>query len=287
MKKAGGGLITFIHDRHRDNTYTLEDLSAFNQNYEALWVKINMPHCKDIVICNIYRPPNGKLDKTIKYLENCLSSINSNKTDIFLIGDFNVDYSNRRTVEYRGLFFFIKSNQFMQLINESTRITKKSRTTLDLIITNCKYIHRVGALDTFLSDHRPTYITKKKQRDTRHKVTFKGRLYRNFNEEEFKYILANKNWEELLDKSSTDRAWQMLLHEIKVEVDRICPYKTFTVRAQKPEWLNNNLIEQIKDRDYFYRKAKRSQNDDDWNITRHLRNTVNFNIRQAKADFIK
>ena len=50
--------------------------------------------------------------------------------------------------------------------------------------------------------------------------------------------------------------------------------------------MDNNLIEQMKDRDYFYRKAKQTQNIDDWNIAKHLRNTTNFNIRQAKADFI-
>ena len=246
-----------------------------------------MPHCKDIVICNIYRPPYGKLDKTVKYLENCLSSINSSKTDIFLTGDFNVDYSNKKTADYRGISFFVKSNQLLQLINESTRITKKTRTTLDLIITNCKYVHKAGSLDTFLSDHKPVYVTKKKQRDIRHKETFVGRSYRHFNEKEFKDALSGKNWNDILNKTSAERAWQSLMHEIEAETDRICPYKKFTVRAQKPEWLNNNLIEQMKDRDYFYRKAKKSQNEDDWNIAKYLRNTVNFNIRQAKADFIK
>ena len=119
-----------------------------------------MPHCKDI-ICNIYRPPNGKLDKTIKYLEHCLASINCNKTDIFLMGDLNVDYSSKKTTDYKSLSFFIKSNQFLQLINEHTRITKKTKTTLDLIITNCKYTHKAGSLDTFISDHRPTHVTKR------------------------------------------------------------------------------------------------------------------------------
>ena len=42
----------------------------------------------------------------------------------------------------------------------------------------------------------------------------------------------------------------------------------------------------MKDRDYFYRKAKNSQKYDDWNIAKHLRNQVNLNIRKAKADFI-
>ena len=46
------------------------------------------------------------------------------------------------------------------------------------------------------------------------------------------------------------------------------------------------LIEQIKDRDYFYKKAKRDGNVASWNIAKHLRNATNTNIRQAKREFI-
>ena len=50
--------------------------------------------------------------------------------------------------------------------------------------------------------------------------------------------------------------------------------------------MSDELIEQIKDRDYFYRKAKRTGDDDDWNIAKFLRNVTNSNIRSAKKDFI-
>ena len=43
----------------------------------------------------------------------------------------------------------------------------------------------------------------------------------------------------------------------------------------------------MKDRDYFYWKAKQTNSEDDWNIAKFHRNQVNFNIRKAKADFIK
>ena len=286
-KKAGGGLITYVHNKFRDKVQSLNELSESNQNYEALWVKLNMPSCRDVVVCNFYRTPNGKMDKVIPYLENCLSSINLNKTDLFIVGDFNVDFSNKKTNEYKKISFFIKSNQLCQLINESTRITDKTKTTIDLIITNCEFISRSGPLDTFLSDHRPTYVIKKKHRDARPKEIFYGRSYKNFNEEDFRNILGRKDWVNILDTSTPEKAWQSLFGCIKEEVDRFCPYKKFTVRAHKPEWLDNNLIEQIKDRDYFYKKAKRTQEEDDWNVAKHLRNTVNYNIRQAKAVFIQ
>ena len=113
-----------------------------------------------------------------------------------------------------------------------------------------------------------------------------GRSYRNFDEEKFRQILANKDWENIIDYSSVDSAWESLFKEIIWELDFLCPFKKFKVRSHKPSWMDVQLLEQMKDRDYFYKKAKRTQNTDDWNIAKHLRNTVNANIRQAKANFI-
>ena len=47
------------------------------------------------------------------------------------------------------------------------------------------------------------------------------------------------------------------------------------------------MIEQGKDRDYFYKKAERIKDEDDWNIAKHLRNLTYRNFRQAKAEYIK
>ena len=51
--------------------------------------------------------------------------------------------------------------------------------------------------------------------------------------------------------------------------------------------MTNEMLEQMKDRDYFYLKAKRTNSEDDWNIAKFHRNQTNFNVRRAKADYIK
>ena len=68
----------------------------------------------------------------------------------------------------------------------------------------------------------------------------------------------------------------------------MCPDTKFKIRNSKPCWLTNELIEQMKDRDFFYGKVKRTNCEDDWNIEKKIhKNLVNFNIRKAKADFVK
>ena len=66
----------------------------------------------------------------------------------------------------------------------------------------------------------------------------------------------------------------------------MCPLRSFKIKNYRPDWMTSELIELVKDRDYFYSKAKTLGNKDDWNIAKHLRNMVNSNIRQAKRDFI-
>ena len=69
-------------------------------------------------------------------------------------------------------------------------------------------------------------------------------------------------------------------------LDQLCPVRTFQIKNYRPDWMTKELIEQIKDRDYFYKKAKKTGDEDSWNIAKFLRNVTNSNIRQAKREYV-
>ena len=58
------------------------------------------------------------------------------------------------------------------------------------------------------------------------------------------------------------------------------------MRVIRPPYISAELFEQMKNRDYFYKKAKSGGNEDDWLIAKHLRNQTNKNIRKAKSAYI-
>ena len=67
----------------------------------------------------------------------------------------------------------------------------------------------------------------------------------------------------------------------------MCPnIRKFQIKNYRTDWITPELLEQIKDRDYFYCKAKRTGLEDDWNIAKHLRNVTNSNIRKARKEFV-
>ena len=86
--KRGGGLATFIKNAHSSSCEKLDNLDVSNGDMEARWILLHRAHWKNVIICNLYRPPSGKLNKAVSYLNECIASINMEKNDLFLLGRF-------------------------------------------------------------------------------------------------------------------------------------------------------------------------------------------------------
>ena len=67
----------------------------------------------------------------------------------------------------------------------------------------------------------------------------------------------------------------------------MCPVKEFKINKRKEPWLNRQLLEILIDKDRSLRQAKRTNNEDDWNIARYFRNQAKLLVRQAKAEYFK
>ena len=118
-------------------------------------------------------------------------------------------------------------------------------------------------------------------------VSFEGRSYKNLNLDSLLTNLNNLDWENFYTLNDPEQAWQVLQKEITEELDKQCPVRKSNIRHYVPDWIWPELKELIKDRDYFFKKAKQTKNIDDWNIAKHLRNVANSGIRRAKADFVQ
>ena len=285
-KKRGGGLLTYVNTKHAVNCESLGEMDRSNGDIEAQWVLIRRPHCKNIVSCNVYRPPSGNLDKAIKYLEECVKTLNLGKINLFIMGDMNVNYKNKSAPAYKKLHFFNQSNGLAQHISTTTRNTDKTKSLLDLALTNSKFVTTSGTLDHYVSDHQPIFVVHKKGRDNRKTVQFEGRSYRDFNRDTFREKLLESDWDKLYSSTTPDQAWESILGNLLVILDSMCPIRKFKIKNYRLDWMTNELIEQVKDRDYFYRKAKTTGDKDYWNIAKYLRNVTNSRIRQAKREFV-
>ena len=122
-----------------------------NEHIKAQWIYIHRPSCKNVYVSNMYRLPNGDLKKAIMYLDECLMSVNVGKTNVFLLGDMNVNYKNKKSPN----------------LKKNGEKYGQTNSLIDIALTNSKFISSSGTLDHFVSNHQPIYIVHKKSRDTR------------------------------------------------------------------------------------------------------------------------
>ena len=93
-------------------------------------------------------------------------------------------------------------------------------------------------------------------------------------------------WDDFLELVDPGGAWAIMYRRILAVLDIMCPVRSFHIKNYRPDWMTKELIELIKDRDYFFNKAKKRGDPDSWNIAKFLRNIANSKIRQAKREFV-
>ena len=154
--KKGGGVCIFIHN---SITYkTRSYLSINDENTESLCVELINKNSKNVLVCSIY--PTGKIKPFKKYLKDAMCKNQRNNKPIS--GDFNLnilDYeTNPKIKNFTNLLF---QHNFIPLINRPTRITKRTATAIDNIITNSINNSKLttGVVKTDLTDHFPIFLT--------------------------------------------------------------------------------------------------------------------------------
>ena len=100
LPKKGGGVCLFINENLNWTNATCKHLNVSSNDVEIQWIEIINEKCKIFYIANVYRPPDSNVEDFIIYLENSLSYIDNNRHDIFIMGDFNIDYLDSKADKY-------------------------------------------------------------------------------------------------------------------------------------------------------------------------------------------
>ena len=93
-------------------------------------------------------------------LNSILDTVTANGKEILLFGDFNCCFmsAHRNNSECKQLKSLFKSLNLKQLINSPTRISKDSKSLIDLIAVNYpQNICDSGVVSANLSDHELVY----------------------------------------------------------------------------------------------------------------------------------
>ena len=259
LPKRGGGIIVYIKNTLSFDSINGGLFNVSNNDIELTTLCVKRPHTRCLYLISVYRPPSGNVKNCVAALENCLKFLPfADRSDIFMGGDFNIDYQKHRHENTKKLKHFAIQHQLTQLIKEGTR-PLQSEATIDLIFSNCSHIQYAGTLPWNLSDHIPVIVNIKKKKTIPEKAEFKGRSYRRFDKNNFLNSLNDKSWHDLEFNPDVDNKWENLYKNVLETLDEQIPVKTFIFPKSKPEWLVAELAEYMKDRDSLLKKASRTK----------------------------
>ena len=169
-----------------------------------------------------------------------------------------------------------------QYITDYTRVTNTSKTAIDLLFTNSQVIQRTGVLNYNLSDHLPIFCIRKKDRNLLYLVVD----HIDYDPDKLRRYLQSLDWNEFYTLNDPSQCWQFMYNAILDEIDRQCPIKEITLKKVKPMWMNDYLLYLVNERDKKFKRAKQTDNREDWLEARKLRNLTK-GVDKAGADFIK
>ena len=163
--KRGGGLVVYVGSKFQGHAKQLDDICKITKKLEQLWIILEKPNVRKTAVC-IYRPPSGDLQHAISELSISIDYIQSCfDAETIIMGDMNVNYRDRHSVTFDWLKDFERIYNLKQLIKDPTRVTIRSKTTIDLIWMDMNHVAKAGVVDTILSDHMPVFVVKKKGRE--------------------------------------------------------------------------------------------------------------------------
>ena len=98
--------------------------------------------------------------------------------------------------------------------------------------------------------------------------------------------LNDFDWIDIADMT-VDDGWNAMYTRIKNVVDSLCPIKKYKFSKEKPNWLTNDIVLLMKERDRCLRKYSKTRLEVDKKEMRKIRNLVNISVKNARADYIK
>ena len=235
---------------------------------EAVGILIYKHHgsalSQPIAIVSIYRPPQCPHVSFFESLEFLLLSLVTKTSHIVCLGDFNIDVSipTSRMNQYplNLLLNFCNHFDLNQLIDQPTRVTDTSSSTIDLILaSNLINVTSSGVIDLDVnSDHDAVFcnISFEFQRKKPRVIT-----YRDLDKippDLFDTFARNVPWYDILNFDTLDAKVTLLSKLILNLIDMFAPSKTVNLKRPPAPWITQDVRRLMRKRDSAFLKFKRA-----------------------------
>ena len=285
--KVGGGLCTYVNDKYLSSNDELSQYNLSNCNIEIQCITYKNNSGKRYIICNVYRPPRGDMDIFIDTIEDIVGEVMKSKSEnVYFLGDFNIDLLDSTLKIYSDrLIDMMLQSGLMNFIKQPTRFGDKD-SCLDLIFTNDSFVTNSGCIHFDLSDHEMVYLTSEIKNECNTEFTFRGRSMKNFDVLKLEENLHATDWSEFYKENCVDIQWEIYYTKLLNVMDEMCPYRNFTVKRPREEWVTDDLLAEIADKDRLLARSRKTKNANDKQIAIDTRKRVSISIKSTREKHV-
>ena len=150
------------------------------------------------------------------------------------------------------------------MIKQPTCITKDTRSTTDLFLTNYphKFSHS-GVSDLGISDHSLVYAIRKISVPKSSPKIKTSRCFKNYDSVSFRNDLSMAPWHLVEAESDPNKAWDIWKQIFICLADSRAPLKKTKVRGISASWITPELKHDMFERNRLKKVASQSQSDAD------------------------
>ena len=288
----GGGVGAYICDSIQCKRRKYNE--QLQPEMEHLWIEVpGRNKYSKALIGVIYRSERIGLSPSdwLDALETLLAHLTVSWDGLLLLtGDTNIDMlkpSDSHTKRYQSILGAFGCHQH---VTKPTRITRKSKTLIDHIVTNNRRC--ITATDVIpgwsIGDHEGIFACVN-VRVPRYQPRYKWiRLERKLNAEEFVEDCANLPLSIVYGLDSPDDMVQGFNTLFGECIDRHAPLKRIKVTRPPAPWMNSDELRKLQaERDKLRHEAHKENSDDDsWVAFRAVRNKIKSVINKSKRAFV-
>ena len=287
--RRGGGVSLFV--KQNLHFTILEELNCNNDVIECIFIEISKDALSidhDLIIGNIYRPPNTDINNFIEILSNILEEIDSNVKLCYLMGDYNINLLNHDSHAQTSEFLdSLYSYSYFPLITKPTRVSSSSATLIDNIfcnrITDCSCLN--GILRTDISDHYPIFSVHSNLIRKEDSTEFKCRILSQKNIDKFSSRLSQVKWNNIIEKEDCCTAFNDFYSTIEKLHNESFPLRTRkSTYCSKLPWLSQGLKESIKHKNRLFCINKKEKTEESLLKYKKYKSRLNGLLRRAKKD---
>ena len=259
-----GGVAMYVNSDF--NNYERTDLNIQTKDFESIWIEIRNAKSKNIVCGCIYRHPRYHQTDFLDYMDSTLHKITKEGKEIYICGDFNIDFLKTDTEKSSTDFYaLLSSNGLLPYIIHPSRVVEgKMPTLIDNIFSNNFTDHiRSGNIYMQLSEHFSQFASVKRDKIDIHKIVMYGRDWTKYDRDKFREEISRHQW--LYDSEDPNVLMSDFYSKLGGSSDKHVKVKKLShkdIKLKLNPWITPEIQKMLNLRDRLFARRKREPDND-------------------------